>query len=280
MEIHIKEIPDFLRDSEFFNNLNEEETDLITIPYLKLDKEVLSLKDFMDLIETINFFGLRKYPNNFIRFYQYHSKDVFDILNNDEFKNNLLLQDLCNVKIKNPQQFFITYEIINKLFLDPYEYNNYIEYALNNYKKIMNSYSLGKNNYLFDDLFLRLRKTEIIAFVSLVQDDERFEIIFELKKNSNDYYEKLKIIVFSSNRDEFRDNIIHLIYSIEIDGYHSHKYTTNMNIISFKYELPSYYGGIINFCEYKNYDYYDIKSIKINEFNKKIIIEELRKILN
>ena len=64
---NISDIPDFLRDSEFYRNLDLNNEEVITIPKLKMDDEVNNIKDFKKLFKTLNFFNVSRFPKSFIK---------------------------------------------------------------------------------------------------------------------------------------------------------------------------------------------------------------------
>uniref|UniRef100_A0A6C0AFK2 Uncharacterized protein n=1 Tax=viral metagenome TaxID=1070528 RepID=A0A6C0AFK2_9ZZZZ len=59
-----------------------------------MDNKINNIIDFKNLFETLNYFCVNKYPENFIKYYQNNSKKVFDSL-----EDEVLLKELCNLKI-------------------------------------------------------------------------------------------------------------------------------------------------------------------------------------
>lgn len=285
MEINPDNIPEYLRDSDFFRGLNPDQEDLISIPILKLDGNISDLDDFLEFFKTINFFGLRKYPKNFIKFYQKNPIDVFKILDNGTEEEDFLLRDLVKLKIKNPYQFFVTYKIINKFSLNPENYSNYLDYAINNCKEIVgNGEYYIINDEDFENLVDKVSGTIFIEFISLFQKGREFIIDLKIKKcqgPEEDYLfsQTMKVSIFSFNKDEFIENVINLILSIKNDKYFLNKHTRNtiLDIMTYPYEYPRYYDKKLTLLKEGTYENV---SFKINEFNKNNTIEELEKILS
>lgn len=70
--ILVKNLPDFVLDSDFLNSLineDDEENNSITIPLLKFDENIENIQDFKDFYKKIDFFGVKKYPKTFIIFF-------------------------------------------------------------------------------------------------------------------------------------------------------------------------------------------------------------------
>lgn len=270
MEINISEIPDFLQDSEFYKNLDLNSNELITIPELKITDEINNITDFKKLFKTLDFFGVDKFPNNFIEYYLNNSEDVFDYLKkkkSSEYKN--LLVFFCNLKIENHNQFFITYKIINLYKLNPEDYDNYIEYGINflnssiflnevknlknlknlDYKMFIKRISwteileLKDYKILYDDISVTVTKKNLLKewkiSKSIIPIESVSEIINAIKNNIEYQYEK-KTTSSRKNVPYYKDNQLFLIY---------HRNKSNIT-----------------------------EPITINTFNKNIILEEFRKI--
>uniref|UniRef100_A0A6C0AEX5 Uncharacterized protein n=1 Tax=viral metagenome TaxID=1070528 RepID=A0A6C0AEX5_9ZZZZ len=236
MEINISDIPDFLKDSEFYRNLDLNFDEPITIPKLKINDEVNNIKDFKNLSETLNFFDVDKSPKSFIKYYQNNSKEVFESLDND-----IYLINLCNLKIKNPEQFFLTYKIISLHKLNPEEYNNYINYALNNVNELKKNYLMNFEEY--KNLVDKLCSTR---FLELYFYESKSNIIrFRLGRLSQEF--KIYEIQIS------KECILEIIKSIK-----------NENFLSLTINFLNIISKI---------------SIEINEFNKKYILKQLKQAL-
>uniref|UniRef100_A0A6C0AGA0 Uncharacterized protein n=1 Tax=viral metagenome TaxID=1070528 RepID=A0A6C0AGA0_9ZZZZ len=263
MQINILEIPDFLQDSEFYRNLDLNFNELITIPELKITCEINNITDFKNLFETLNFFGVNNFPNNFIDYYLNNSEEVFNSLNKKSLKFKILLINFCNLKIENHNQFFITYKIINLYKLQ--DYDNYIEYALNN------ADNLFKDNYFKDNkdnkkLVKKIFSTQILELKDYKIIDDNIHFTIKNKKLSEEYKKSTSIISIESVSkiiDAIKNNI-----DYEYDS--KKKY--------FEKNIPRYKKNNLYLVFYKSFSTL-ISPIIINEFNKKIILKEFQKIL-
>uniref|UniRef100_A0A6C0AEL5 Uncharacterized protein n=1 Tax=viral metagenome TaxID=1070528 RepID=A0A6C0AEL5_9ZZZZ len=133
MEIKISEIPDFLKDSEFYKNLNLNSDE---VP--ELNDEINNFMDFKEIFETLNYFHINKYPETFIEYYEKNSQEVFDSLDKNLFEHQELLKNLCHLKIKNDEQFLVVYKIIFLYKLKTKDYNiNYNQNKLSIEEKLL-----------------------------------------------------------------------------------------------------------------------------------------------
>uniref|UniRef100_A0A6C0AE24 Uncharacterized protein n=1 Tax=viral metagenome TaxID=1070528 RepID=A0A6C0AE24_9ZZZZ len=268
MEINISDIPDFLKDSEFYRNLDLNYEELITIPILKMDDEVNDINDFKKLFKTLNFFDVDKFPKTFIKYYQNNSEEVFDSLDFDVYQE--LLIDLCNLKIKNYKQFFVTYKIITLYKLNPEEYDNYIDYALNKAHEVGRDQDIYLiHNKEYKDLVHKIYSTEILELEPYIfmRSCNSIHLRFK-KKHLYGRWEISKPVL----RREYIEKIIDGIKN----NYEYEYYSIDKGNISYKN------NEICIYCKYINeYLYVKINTykIKINEFNKKIILEEFEKLI-
>uniref|UniRef100_A0A6C0AE16 Uncharacterized protein n=1 Tax=viral metagenome TaxID=1070528 RepID=A0A6C0AE16_9ZZZZ len=264
MEINISDIPDFLRDSEFYKNLDSNNEDVITIPKLKMDDEVNNIFDFKDLFKTLNFFLSNKFPKNFIKYYQNNSQEVFDSLDHEIYQE--LLIDLCNLKIKNTTQFFITYKIITLYKLQ--DYDNYINYALNNKNIIYVDYIFNKSTQIYNEEYINLsKKIGSTDFLTLKP--------YIFQNLSNNIHLKVKTRKLSKKWKYSKtilplESIIKIIEAIKKD----YEYEYN----SFDKNNISYKNNEIYITSKDKYNFIK-NTIKINEFNKKIILKNFEIII-
>ena len=79
MKIKITNIPTYLKNSEFYQNL-EDEDDFIEIPkkLFKKDDTVESFEDFKKMINISNFFGVFTYSKSLTKYYINNSKKIFE----------------------------------------------------------------------------------------------------------------------------------------------------------------------------------------------------------
>uniref|UniRef100_A0A6C0AE51 Uncharacterized protein n=1 Tax=viral metagenome TaxID=1070528 RepID=A0A6C0AE51_9ZZZZ len=257
MEINILEIPEFLRDSEFYKNLDFDADKIITIPVLKINDEINNIEDFKNLFETLSFFIVKEYPDNFIKYYQNNSTIIFNCFDTE------LLKDFCKFKIKNYIQFFITHKVINLYKLNPEDYENYIDYALNYDNYILSSLQENENicadhidllKKVFSTVILNIKSYEINNF-------GRIFLIFNLKKISEDW--KLKSIELTI--DKFSKIID------AITNNYDYKYSCFI-------ETASYENRELYFISNYGKCFKKIEKFKINEFNKNFILKEFQKI--
>lgn len=277
MDILIRDLPEYIKNSEFYDNLITEENTLISIPLLKLDDEIRNIQDFKEFYRTIDFFGLRTYPKNFFNFFRDNSIEVYEDLIPDRELYIFLLKDLCKLKIKNIYQFYITYKIINYFELNPQEYPYYIEYPFPNitsFLDIKGNYII--NNQEFANLARKISRTSFIDF-KIIRLADRVSI-FDVK--SDEFHDFIlaelyyTIWIFTFNKEELIENINNLINSIKTNQDHKHKYTfpRPSDIEDGFTDYPSFNNtGILRFLTFSN------KKIKfyVNEFNKKNIITSL-----
>uniref|UniRef100_A0A6C0AE38 Uncharacterized protein n=1 Tax=viral metagenome TaxID=1070528 RepID=A0A6C0AE38_9ZZZZ len=249
MEINISDIPDFLKDSEFYRNLDLNFDEPITIQKLKINDEVNNIKDFKKLFKTLNFFDVDKFPKSFIKYYQNNSKEVFDSLDHYSDVYQELLIDLCNLKIKNYKQFFVTHKIITLYKLNPEEYDNYISYFLNNAHEVLRD---DDENYLMDDISLvdKVYSTEILELEPYIFNRSSNSIHLRVKKKH--LYGRWEI----SNTVSTIKSIQKLIDKIKNNNEYDNFFYMNKEL-------------------YMNNEY----KIKINEFNIKKILEEFQKVI-
>lgn len=256
MEINISDIPDFLRDSEFYKNLDLNNEEVITISKLKINDQVNNIFDFKDLFKTLNFFLSNKFPKNFIKYYQKNSQEVFDYLDHEIYQE--LLIDLCNLKIKNTKQFFITYKIITLYKLNPEEYDNYINYALNNNNIIYLDYILNNLTQIYNEeykkLSYKISSTEFLTLKPYILQNLSNNIHLKIKTR------KLSKILKYSKAILPLESIIKIIEAIKKD----YEYEYN----SFDTNNISYKNNEIYITSKDKYNFIK-NTIKINEFNKK-----------
>lgn len=91
MEINISDIPQFLRNSEFYQNLDFDADPIIKIPILKINNEINDIEDFKDLFISLRFFIVKEYPEFFIEYYQKNSIIIFNSLDPE------LLKEFCKL---------------------------------------------------------------------------------------------------------------------------------------------------------------------------------------
>uniref|UniRef100_A0A6C0AE64 Uncharacterized protein n=1 Tax=viral metagenome TaxID=1070528 RepID=A0A6C0AE64_9ZZZZ len=261
MEINISDIPDFLIDSEFYKNLDLNSDEIINIPKLKMDDEVNNIKDFKRLLKTLNFFNVSRFPKKFIKYYQNNSQEVFESLDYDIYKE--LLIDLCNLKIKNSEQFFVTYKIISLYELNPEDYDNYINYAVNNANELYDeeNYSIDEEEY--EDLIDKLYSTKILKLKP-----------YEIKNNSIHLKVKIK---FLSEKEKNLKTILEIDSIFKIIDAIKNNYSSDD--VFYKLGIATYNGNQLFLMLLRGEDWLSPETIKINEFNKKIILEEFEKVI-
>jgi len=272
MEINILHIPDFLKDSEFYKNLDLDSDAFITIPKLKMDNQIKNIEDFNNLFETLSFFGVKKYPEFFIKYYQNNSFEVFDSLNEN------LLKELCDLKINNYKQFFVTYKIIKLYKLNAEKYDNYIDYALN-----FNDNNLVDEDYsvIKSKIHLIFFDKDYVNFIKKIQSTKILELVsYEIKdciinlkiKNLTKKWELFKTIIS-------KKALLKIVDAIENN--YNYEYEDEFNLFFYGKNVPSYKDNTFSlmFNETENiHSRKHIETIKINEFNKKYILKEFKKI--
>lgn len=273
MEIKIKDIPDFLKDSDFYDNIDlQNDYESINIPKLKLDNKVFNLEDFLQLYRTLNFFSVRNYPENFIHYYQNNSQQVFE-LNLDKH----LFLILCNLQIKNYIQFFVTYKIINLFELNPKNYQYYIDYALYNYNDLLGD----DGNYKIDDIEFKkladsLKSTNIIEFINIDVENTHFKVTLQIKK----LYEKWRVMETLIISNCFAEKIQNLKNSIKNNKSSGDYGIEIMELLDIE-DFPIYKNNKLTLMIFMN-DYFfrtDV-TITINEFNELFILNQLDLIIN
>lgn len=272
MEVKIEELPNFLKDSDFVDSLNNED-EHISIPNLKLDKKVIDLDDFIDLFNTMGFFGSRNYPKSFIKYYIENSEYVFNSLNNKDFKYDFLFRDLAKIKIYNPEQFFVTHKIIKKYNLNHENYNNYIKYVNNCHLDIL------KYNCIFFDednenISTKIINTSYIKIVSISKKNNMISVKIGIKNSYGDSVYTSQF--YSESKDEFIDNIKNLLTAVKYNTLY--KYVSSLNILSSSRIPVKYENGVLEFIEVHRGDgitTFTSFGVRINIFNKLLIIEEL-----
>eukprot|EP01032_Pedospumella_encystans_P010755 gene10755-12545_t len=92
--MRVSDVPAYLRDGSFYQNLNKEDDDAFEVPEncIKNDPIVESLKDLKLLLRTTRFWGLREIPLDGIEYILRHF-DVTDV-------EDLLLEfpELCKIR--------------------------------------------------------------------------------------------------------------------------------------------------------------------------------------
>uniref|UniRef100_A0A6C0ACX7 Uncharacterized protein n=1 Tax=viral metagenome TaxID=1070528 RepID=A0A6C0ACX7_9ZZZZ len=295
MQVQINNLPKFLKNSKFYENLDTNDNEVITIPNLKIDDEINNFEDFKNLVETLDFFDFYKYPKSFIKYYKNNSQEVFDFLKNDLFKNELMLKKFCGLRIKNYKQFFVTYKIINLYKLNPEDYNYYIDYAVNNINEfitdegyLIGDYGLEKKiskteilrptdekylideRYLIDDLIYQILSTKILKLRPKYIKEGKVYLYSSVKKlgKYNSFAYPIKGI--SIIPIECFDKILEAIKN-------NSEYEYNHNERRKKY--PAYIENIL-YLRINNSDLeYTITQIYIHEFNKNNILEEFEKVI-
>lgn len=272
MNIKIKDIPQFLHVSEFYNNLDRENPeDIISIKKLKLNDEVKNIEDFKNIIKTINFFITDKYPQTLIEYFEENSMEI-------DLKD--IPREFINLEIKNHRQFFTIYKLINFYKLNDIEQKNYINYAIQNTNDIL-GYS---DNYLiddpeFEDLVDKICSTVIFEFISVENHENIHLVKCKIKKLSNDW-ENITIRFFTN---DFLNLLKKLKYEIEINGFYQDINQRDLiNEIMKLIKYPSYNNKNLSFeaIELSKTSIFSYSiDIKINNFNKLYILNSFQELI-
>lgn len=137
ISISKSKIPKYLRNSDFYNNLNDE-GDTIDIPTdcYKKDDSVNNFNDFKRLLSVYQYFGC-EFSHSFKRYYVLQCDEVFNHFSEtyEEFEVRDMLVKFTMLKIKTIRQFIVTYKIM-KLY-NLVESNDFYEYYIKNKNSIM-----------------------------------------------------------------------------------------------------------------------------------------------
>ena len=268
----IKDIPIFLHESDFYNNLNCENSDeTISIVKLKLNDKVENIEDFKDLIKTLNFFIVNNYPKSLIAFFEENCMEI-DLED--------IPRDFINLEIKNYKQFFTVYKLINFYELNDIEQKNYINYGIENANDILgNSDKYLIDDQEFEDLVDKVCSTVIIDFISIENHENIYLVKCQIKKLS-DEWETIAIRFFTN---DLINLIKKLKYEIEIDGFYQDDYQRELIYEIMKSsKYPSYNKNFLSFEAIQLLRLSVIShsvNIKINSFNKNYILNSFQKLI-
>uniref|UniRef100_A0A6C0ADD9 Uncharacterized protein n=1 Tax=viral metagenome TaxID=1070528 RepID=A0A6C0ADD9_9ZZZZ len=269
MQVQINNLPKFLKNSKFYENLDTNEDELITIPNLKIDDEINNFIDFKNLVETIDFFDCYKYPKSFVKYYKNNSEEVFEFLKNDTFKNEIILKKFCNLIIKNYKQFFVTYKIINLYKLNPEDYDNYIDYALNNTNELIAEEGYLIDDYEYADLINKISSTKILELRPKHILEGKVYLHSSLKKlEKYSLFPTYPIKGVSIIQVECFDEIFKAI-----ENNYEYEYEIN------KKKVLAYRKNKVYLCFDTSEVVSTILPIEINEFNRNNIFEEFQKVI-
>uniref|UniRef100_A0A6C0ACX3 Uncharacterized protein n=1 Tax=viral metagenome TaxID=1070528 RepID=A0A6C0ACX3_9ZZZZ len=268
MLVQITNLPKFLKNSKFYENLDSNDDEFITIPNLKIDDEILNFEDFKYLIGTLDFFDCHKYPKNFIKYYKNNSQEVFDFLKNDVFKNELMLKKFCGLRIKNYKQFFVTYKIISLYKLNPEDYNYYIDYALDKENEFITDEGYLIDDYGYAGLAIEISTTKILELrPDYILDGEiyLYSSIKILKKYISKSIKGVSIIPI-----ECFDKIFNAIK-------YDYAYDYNHNQPRKRY--PAYRGNKLYLLLNTSKGESILSTIEITEFNRHNVLKEFEKVI-
>uniref|UniRef100_A0A6C0ADL6 Uncharacterized protein n=1 Tax=viral metagenome TaxID=1070528 RepID=A0A6C0ADL6_9ZZZZ len=271
MQVQINNLPKFFKNSKFYENLDINDDEVIIIPNLKIDDEILNFIDFKNLVETIDFFDCYKYPKSLIKYYKNNSQEVFDFLKSEPFKNEIMLKKFCNLIIKNYKQFFVTYKIINLYKLNPEDCDNYINYALNNSSELISDKGYLIYDYEYANLVNKITSTKILELNPKHILEGQIYLHSNLKKlEKYSDFPTYSIKGVSIIRIECFDEILEAIkYDCKYE--YGHQYQRK------RFPLCSENKLFLHFktSEEKS----TILPIEINEFNRNNIFEEFQKVI-
>uniref|UniRef100_A0A6C0ADZ1 Uncharacterized protein n=1 Tax=viral metagenome TaxID=1070528 RepID=A0A6C0ADZ1_9ZZZZ len=136
LSINLKNIPKYLRESEFVSNLNTEESFEIPKKFYKKDDSVNSLLDYNHLFETSNYFGI-PYPETMLNYFLLNKEEVFnyyypkieemEVIFMFQFNKNF--KKLLDIKTKKIIDEIINYLNEKELYCEKeYKYYNYNEF--------------------------------------------------------------------------------------------------------------------------------------------------------
>ena len=171
-----------------FNNFNLNNNQV----YIYKDSTIIS-----DIQSNADIVGVKYIPEDV----------VVNIINNDNYdkRYDLLLKDLKIITLSNESKLILILEDVPIFYDKKYIY-------LSSGNKVNNDLNiLEKEKLAFIDLDIIYDNKK--AYAQAVKKIQKF--ISYLKKNYNDFYNKLESVVYSSNRG---DNSPHISLSIFIDG--------------------------------------------------------------
>jgi len=219
ISIKKSEIPEYLRNSVFYNNL-EDNDELIDIPKFKINDITENLSDFKNLINSIMFFDA-EFPKSVKKYYYKNSHEIIDYYliykKESSYEIMHLFKYLFKLKIKSLEQFICNFIMITKLKFEASE--EYIEYGLNN-----------------RDLFLKKYKNLYLE----ISDEKPIERAFIIMNNSFHIPNTGKYIHI--NHLDF-DQYIYLVYK-ELKETFNFNFLVEILLIA---REPNYFGINLNF---------------------------------
>lgn len=268
MRIFIRDVPEFLTESNFYRDLNENDEFDIDDKFFKENDVVKNIKDFSLLLNVILFWDTDKIPRNLYRFYRDHPDDVFNryinIFTGDISVENLLLydffSDLSKMEIISYEHFMVNGKILDLLEMVYLK----LKESVNNSKeklKISSRNDKGRlvepypYNFIMYGLENRTRILRKSGYYKLISEQEeeiyRYGII-----NHSVNLESLADISFR-DKANFLD---YLYYTLEynINFYYDEK----ENIYSLDVEIERDRVNIFTFKLYSSDDDYNINKFK------------------
>ncbi len=88
------EIPEYLKDSEFYNNIESDEPFEIPIEYYKKEIIIKTFDDLVSYIRILNYWLVNKIPNEIYKWVSDNKNKVNIVLLNENFPNHQLINEI------------------------------------------------------------------------------------------------------------------------------------------------------------------------------------------
>uniref|UniRef100_A0A6C0ADL9 Uncharacterized protein n=1 Tax=viral metagenome TaxID=1070528 RepID=A0A6C0ADL9_9ZZZZ len=193
-QVNIKNIPDWLHNSDLYKNITDDEDFLVPKNNFKTTKEINNLEDFILYYNTIKFWGM-DYSQDFYDYCLNNKQEVLNYLKNYNCKDNLELKEFIS-ELERSSNIRIKYSI---------DINTYLK-SNNIYK--LTIFILEKNNIVFklSIYFFCINK---IFYLSAFG----YKIIF-MYKNQNIISQLIESI---EDYKKYKTNLIYELDSIQIN---------------------------------------------------------------
>ena len=303
--------PLYLRNSQIYKNLSEDEEDEFTIPLenFKDNDIVNNLDDFKLLLKTVIFF-ISDYPTSLV---EYYKNNIFEIIEEylivdnvydyNIIKNNLELKDffliLYKLDIYSLDQFVGDYIIRNVYDIkDSLIADKFIQYGILNKEIFLNTYKIYStidfDDFIIEDikfslndyikyLYKELTSTVDITFILNLYIQGLLDVVFNsyIKISNNIIYKK-KLIIKNLSFYEFKkyfemiiDKFSNIFFNTCNNEYDYIPNTYNNLFIIFEKELNLFQIHFENnFFQITLFNKYKIYNsfVKILEVLKKITV--------
>ena len=233
LSLKIIDIPEYLHDSEFYKNLDQNDEDEILIPKecFKSNEHIYSLDTFTNYIKTVNFWGLSKFSDNF---YEYILKEKNLVMCIEQIKQigfdktNLFRVFVLNITTKYFRckivELYIYASIIGDNILEIKTHNiivNKIENSKEFKKYICTTNDRGycvisKKEYISDEMnilqnycFEMMIKYSSVQLVLVKMDIET-----QNKTNKFDNLDRCLIFILDNKRYDIYDVMIEYVCNI------------------------------------------------------------------